>query len=61
MLQKGKLDNIKHEMKRMKIIILGMSKVRWQGARKITSQTHECKLAELIGLLLSAFSKFFSL
>ena len=41
MLQKGKLENIKQEIKRMKIIILGISEVRWQGAGKITSGTFE--------------------
>ena len=41
MLQIGKLDNIKQEMKRMKINILGIRKVRWQSAGKITSGTFE--------------------
>ena len=41
MLQKGKLNNIKQEMKKMKIKIPGISKVRWQGARKITFRTFE--------------------
>ena len=35
MLQKVKFDNIKQEMKRIKINIPGISKVRWQGAQKI--------------------------
>ena len=37
MFQEGKLENIKQEMRRMKINILGLSEVRWQGAGKITS------------------------
>ena len=37
MLQKKNVDSIKQEMKWMKINNLGMSKVRWQGAGKITS------------------------
>ena len=37
MFQKGKLENIKQEMRRMKINILGLSEMRWQGAGKITS------------------------
>ena len=37
MFQKGKLENIKQDMRRMKINILGLSEVRWQGAGKITS------------------------
>ena len=41
MLQKRRLDSIKQEMKRVKMNILGMSEVRWQGARKITSGTFE--------------------
>ena len=41
MLQKGNLDNIKQEMKRMKTNILVMSKVRWQGAGKTTSGIFE--------------------
>lgn len=32
MLQKGKIENIKTEMKRLKINILGLSEVRWKGA-----------------------------
>ena len=32
MLQKGKLENIKAEMKRLQINILGLSEVRWKGA-----------------------------
>ena len=35
--QKGKLENIKQEMRRMKINILGLSEVILQGAGKITS------------------------
>ncbi|GFO36777.1 craniofacial development protein 2-like protein [Plakobranchus ocellatus] len=41
MLQKGKLDNIKLEMERMKINILGLSEVRWQGAGVITSGNYK--------------------
>ncbi|GFN81560.1 craniofacial development protein 2-like [Plakobranchus ocellatus] len=41
MLQKGKLDNIKREMERMKINILGLSEVRWQGAGVITSGNYK--------------------
>ena len=41
MLQKAKLANVKQEMKRMKINILGISEVRWKGAEKITSGTFE--------------------
>ncbi|GFO43306.1 craniofacial development protein 2-like protein [Plakobranchus ocellatus] len=41
LLQKGKLENIKQEMKRMKLNILGLSEVRWKGAGKITSGGHE--------------------
>ncbi|GFS14369.1 CTD nuclear envelope phosphatase 1 homolog [Elysia marginata] len=37
----GKLDNIKREMDRLKINILGLSEVRWKGAGKITSGKHE--------------------
>ncbi|GFO14762.1 craniofacial development protein 2-like [Plakobranchus ocellatus] len=41
LLQKGKLENIKQEMERMKLNILGLSEVRWKGAGKITSGGHE--------------------
>ena len=41
LLQKRKLDNIKQEMKRRKINILGIAKVRWQGAGKIIPGTFE--------------------
>ncbi|GFO31383.1 RNA-directed DNA polymerase from mobile element jockey-like [Plakobranchus ocellatus] len=41
LLQKGKLENIKQEVERMKLNILGLSEVRWKGARKITSGGHE--------------------
>ncbi|GFO30004.1 POU domain protein [Plakobranchus ocellatus] len=41
LLQKGKLENIKQEMERMKFDILGLSEVRWKGAGKITSGGHE--------------------
>ena len=41
MLQKGKLDNIKREMERLNINILGISEVRWKGAGVISSGTHK--------------------
>ncbi|GFN96982.1 craniofacial development protein 2-like protein [Plakobranchus ocellatus] len=41
LLQKGKLGNIKQEMERMKLNILGLSEVRWKGAGKIISGGHE--------------------
>ncbi|GFO50026.1 craniofacial development protein 2-like [Plakobranchus ocellatus] len=41
LLQKGKLENIKQEMERMKFNILGLSEVRWKGAGKITSGGHQ--------------------
>ncbi|GFO12462.1 craniofacial development protein 2-like protein [Plakobranchus ocellatus] len=41
LLQKGKLENIKQEMERMKLTILGLSEVRWKEAGKITSGGHE--------------------
>ncbi|GFN94781.1 craniofacial development protein 2-like [Plakobranchus ocellatus] len=41
LLQNGKLENIKQEMERMKLNILGLSEVRWKGAGKITSGGHE--------------------
>ena len=34
--QKGKFDNVKQEMTRMRINILGMCEVRWTGAGLIT-------------------------
>ena len=37
LLQKGKLDNIKQEMERLKINILGLSEVRWKGAGETTT------------------------
>ena len=36
MMQKGKVENVKQKMKRMKINILGLSKMRWKGASCIT-------------------------
>ena len=41
MLQKGKLDNVeeakkKKKKKRMKINIIGIREIRWQGSGKIT-------------------------
>ncbi|GFR73217.1 craniofacial development protein 2-like [Elysia marginata] len=41
MLQKGKLDNIKREMGRLKINIMGISEVRWKGAGVINSDSHK--------------------
>ncbi|GFO22294.1 craniofacial development protein 2-like [Plakobranchus ocellatus] len=41
MLQKGKLDNIKREMDRLKINIMGISQVRWKGAGVINSDSHK--------------------
>ena len=38
MLQNGKLDNIKQEIKMMKINIPGIGEVKWQGTGKITSR-----------------------
>ncbi|GFS06673.1 craniofacial development protein 2-like [Elysia marginata] len=35
LLQKGKLDNVKMEMERLNINILGLSEVRWKGANNI--------------------------
>jgi hypothetical protein len=37
MFQKGKLDNIKNEMERLKINALGLSEVRWLGAGSFTT------------------------
>ena len=37
LLRKGKLDNIKQEMERSKINILGLSEVRWKGAGETTT------------------------
>ena len=37
MMQKGKVKNVKQEMKRIKINILGLSEMRWKGAGCITS------------------------
>ena len=37
MLQKGKLENVKQEMKRMEINILGLAEMRCKGAGEITS------------------------
>ena len=41
MLQKGKLENVKQEMKRMKLHILGLSEMRWKGAGCITSNGYK--------------------
>jgi len=40
MLQKGKLENLKQEMERMNLNILGLSEVRWKGAGCITSDNY---------------------
>ena len=40
MFEKGKLDNMKREMERVNINILGVSEVRWTGAGLITSDKH---------------------
>ena len=40
LLQKGKLDNIKQEMKRMNLNILGLSEMRWKGAGCIKSDNY---------------------
>ena len=37
LLEKGKLDNVKHEISRMKVKILGISEVRWKGAEEFKS------------------------
>ena len=41
MLQKGKLDNIKKEMERMNVNIMGLCEVRWRGAGTIMSDTYK--------------------
>ena len=38
--QNGKFDNVKQEMTRMRINILGMCEVRWTGAGLITSDEY---------------------
>ena len=40
MWRQGKLDNIKQEMERLNISILGLSEVRWKGADRIKSGKH---------------------
>ena len=40
MWRKGKLDNTKKEMERLKISIFGLSEVRWEGAGRIKSGKH---------------------
>ncbi len=35
--EKGKLENVKKEMERLKINILGINEMRWTGAGKIVS------------------------
>ena len=37
MFQKGKLDNVKHEMEKLKLNVLGLSEVRWIGAGSFTT------------------------
>lgn len=37
----GKFDDVKREMERMNISILGLSEVRWQGAGEIQSENHK--------------------
>ena len=46
MYQKGKLENIKQEMDRMKINVLGLSEVRWkgQGSTKAGNETIDLNL-----------------
>ena len=39
MIQKGKVENVKQEMKRMKVNIPGLSEMRWKGAGCITSDS----------------------
>ena len=41
LLEKGKLDNVKHEMSRMKVNILGLSEVRWKGAGEFESDGYK--------------------
>ena len=50
MLQKEKLENMKQDMKTMKINVLGISEVSWQGTRKITSRTFEIFYSEGIDM-----------
>ena len=38
-MQKGKFENVKQEIKMMKINILGLSEIRWKGAGCITSDS----------------------
>ncbi|GFS10280.1 craniofacial development protein 2-like [Elysia marginata] len=39
--QKGKFENVKMEMTRMKVDILGLAEVRWKGADMITSDGYK--------------------
>ena len=41
LLEKGKLDNVKHEMSRMKVNILGISEDRWKGAGEFESDGYK--------------------
>ena len=41
LLEKGKLDDVKHEMSRMKVNILGISEVRWKGAGEFESDGYK--------------------
>ena len=40
LMQKGKLENVREEMKRIKISILGLSETRWKGAGCIKSDSY---------------------
>ena len=41
MMQKGKIENVKQKMKRMKVNILGLSEMRWKGVGCITSDGYK--------------------
>ena len=38
---RGKLENVKREMERLNVNILGISEMRWKGAGRITTDKHE--------------------
>ena len=40
MFQKGKLENVKKEMARLKLNVLGLSEVRWKGAGSFTTDNY---------------------